>query len=133
MNRRRYPPAIHRKPYQHAVHHRPKRNIAVFIQPYHKKFLSQAKKYLRDGQNEAALVFAQAASEIYTESALKLLFRLKGVASLYEALYNKNHVYDICKEQVRKVYTAISDDRVQKQQFWTKLKEFRELRHKVVH
>ena len=103
------------------------------LQPFHKRILSKANRYLKDGQKETAVVFAQAACEICTEYALTLLFQIKAVEFLAEPLLDIFQVRDIGNDRLRKVYMALSGDRIQQMPFWEKLMKHHKRRNKIVH
>ena len=100
---------------------------------FHKKLLGKSKQYLKDGQDETAVVFAQIACEMCTEYALTLLFQIRGVQFLSEPLLDLFQVRNIVNNRLQKVYTALSRDRIQRTPFWQKLKQHYERRNKIVH
>jgi len=100
---------------------------------FYKKLLGKANQYLKDGQNETAVVFAQVACEIYTEYVLTLLFQVRGAQFLSEPLLDLFQVRSILDNRLRKIYTALSRDRVQDTPFWQKLRQHYKRRNKIVH
>ena len=111
-------------------------NTAVLfdlLQPFHKKLFDKAKQYIKVNDNEAAVVFAQAASEMCTEYALTLLLEVRGIDFLTEPLLEIFRVRNITDKRLRKLYTILSGDHIQTMPFWEKLKKHSDRRHKIVH
>ncbi len=100
---------------------------------FHKQLLGKANQYLKDGQNETAVVFAQAACEMCTEYVLTLLFQVRGVPFLSEPVLDLFQVRSIFNKGLRKIYTALSRDSVQHTPFWQKLRHHYKRRNKIVH
>ncbi len=62
-----------------------------------------------------------------------MLFQIKAVEFLAEPLLDIFQVRDIGNERLRKVYMALSGDRIQQMPFWEKLGKHHKRRNKIVH
>lgn len=100
---------------------------------FHRKLLDKARNSLRSSQREMAVVISQAASEMCTEWALTVLLQIRGDQDLVEPMLGLFLVRDICNERLRRIYTALSGDNLQKVTFWTGLKRHHDRRNGIVH
>jgi len=126
--RRRYHPAYY-QPAQRGMG----AALLAELQPFHKKFFDETNKYLRDGQKEAVVVFAQTACELCTEYALTILLQIWEIQFLTRPLIEEFRARNIVDKRVREVYEGLSGDDLQKKPFLKKLDRLNTLRNKVVH
>ena len=107
--------------------------LSELTKPFHQKLRDEARQSLTSGQNEMAVVLAQAASEMCTEWVISALFALRGDAELAEPILTRFRTTDICSNYVHDVYVALSGDTPNQQPFWERLKRHQRRRNDVVH
>ncbi len=96
--------------------------------------LLDSAKQLRDqGHNEAAIVTAQIACEVYAEVVLTAMFARKNIEYLSDPIEEILPNYNLGNEKVRGVYVALCDDPIHQQVFWSRFKQHTKRRNDVVH
>jgi hypothetical protein len=96
--------------------------------------LDTAKKLRDDGHNEAAIVTAQTACEVYTQLVLTSAFRAAVPDHAVDALEKLMPGYSLNHGRVRDVYVAFSGDRIQEDKaLWSRFVEHVKRRHEIVH
>ncbi len=102
------------------------------IPPYYRQLLDTAQAYRRQEEYDVAVIVAQTASELVTESAFETLFRVHGVTEK-----DRKHLlprsYNLTNDRVKALYVLLSHDKIQRQTFWSGFKEHVELRNGIVH
>jgi len=111
----------------------PKMSGFAYSGPDHQVFLDMAKLLLDQGQQQMTVIAAQMACEVCVEQALGKLLKHKGLDFLEESIDSLIPSYNLANDKVRKLYVAVSADKVQDAPFWSKFKEFVQLRNKIVH
>ena len=79
------------------------------------------------------MVIAQAACEVRTEQAIRVLLEKKGLVGLSDPLLklfttSKN----ICNDRLRDIYNALSNSQIQNEHFWQRLKNHYDRRNAIV-
>lgn len=100
---------------------------------YPQELLSIAKSLIDSGLYNIAVVVSHMACEIATERAFANSFTNKGIQYLENAVTSLLNGYNITNDRVRTLYTALTDDDIQKQPFWQRLKESTTRRNKIIH
>ena len=100
---------------------------------YPSQLLEAASEMLLRERYEVCVVTAQMACEICTERVLRTYFVVREVAFLENPIGDLLPSYNLSNDRVRKVYTALTDDPVHQQFFWSEYKVVVSLRNKAVH
>ncbi len=100
---------------------------------YHEDLLGTARQLVSEGRNELAVVVAQMASEVLAAPVLDALMRKKGLAYLEDWIDDRTPSSNLGNETVRKLYVALSDDKIQDQAFWGPYRAHVERRNDIVH
>ena len=102
---------------------------------YHEKLLDKARASLNMDKNpDMAVVIAQAACEVRTEQAIRVLLEKKGLLSLSDPLLKLFATSNICNDRLRDIYNALSNSQIQNEHhFWQKLKDHYDRRNAIVH
>lgn len=108
--------------------------ISPPIKPYFQQVLDSAVGMRNQGEYAVAIILAQTACEIVTEQLLDELLQLAGVTDPVhvEALGPRNT--NLALEPVRKIYSALSNDHIQRQQpLWANFQAHWKRRNEIVH
>jgi hypothetical protein len=98
--------------------------LLLFNQPpWYRVLLETAKRLISESENEIAVVTAQMACEIYTESVLSAMFAKRGVQYLENSIDDLLPSYNLANDRVRNVTLALSNDKIQETPFWSGFKE----------
>lgn len=100
---------------------------------YPQNLLNFARRLIDEGQFSIAVVVAHMACEIATERSLSESFNRKGLKYLEEPIYEFLNGYNLANDKIRKLYTALTGDEIQKQPFWEKFKNSARCRNHIVH
>lgn len=100
---------------------------------YPMQLLETAREMITRGRFEVAVVTCQMACEISVERVLRTYFRVKTLTHLESAIGDLLPSYNLANDKVRKLYTAMTDDSVQREYFWAEYKTMVSLRNKAVH
>lgn len=100
---------------------------------YPQNLLKFARNLIDEGQFSIAVVVAHMACEIATERLVSESFKQKDVEYLKEAVYEFLNGYNLANDKIRKLYTALTGDEIQKQPFWEKFKNSAKRRNRIVH
>jgi hypothetical protein len=90
---------------------------------YPQKLLTLARRLIDDGEPSVAVVVAHMACDIATERSLTEAFVTKGIPHLEDSVTDFLNGYNLANERLRKFYTALTGDEVQKATFWEGFKE----------
>ncbi len=104
----------------------------VIVLP-HKALLGTSQQLVDQQQYMAAVVIAQTACETFTEVAINAILREKALDYLDEPISELLPNYNLKNEKVRKLYVALTDDRIQDAPFWAEYTKLVSLRNRVVH
>jgi HEPN domain-containing protein len=111
-------------------------SLPITLHWLHRDLLRTAARLARSGNYQAAVVFAQTASEVQVERALAALLRRQGVSDpIQQALDDFIPNYGVHNKRQRKLWEALSGDgELTKQGFWAeRLPRHIERRNAVVH
>jgi hypothetical protein len=103
---------------------------------YPQRLMNIARSLIDDeGQFSFAVVVAHTACEIATERSLDEAFVAKGISDrIQDWVKSLNYGYNLGSDRIRRLYTALTGDELQKEQdFWQKFKASVERRHRIVH
>lgn len=100
---------------------------------YPQKLLTIAQKLIDDGEYSIAAVVAHMACEIATERSLSEAFVTKGITYLEDSVMKLLNGYNLTNNRIRRVYTALTGDEVQKVVFWQKLTDSVARRNDIIH
>jgi len=88
---------------------------------------------LLDHHSEIAVVTAQMACEIFAEIALSEIFRSKSLSYLEDPIDELLPNYNFANDKVRRLYVALTGDKIHHAFFWEDYKRMVALRNKAVH
>jgi hypothetical protein len=101
----------------------------------HQELLVVARRLASQGEHRAAVVIAQTACEVLTEQVIRHLLELARAKALkdwaLDVIGNRN--FNLDNERVRKLYVALSDDRIMDRSLWAPYQAHVRLRHRVAH
>ena len=100
---------------------------------YPQTLLSTAQGLIDQGQFSIAVVVSHMACEIAVERSFSEAFVSKGIPHLEEPVTDLLNGYNLATERIRKLYTALTGDKIQDQPFWQKFKESATRRNRIVH
>lgn len=100
---------------------------------YPGQLIETAREMLDRGRYEVAVVTCQMACEISVESVLRTYFRVKGLENLEEPIDDLLPSYNLANDKVRRLYSALTDDHVHREFFWSEYKVMVGIRNKAVH
>lgn len=100
--------------------------------PYSKALLETAKRWIRRGDNEKAVLAAQVACEIHAEQVFAAMFARRGIGFLEESLQDLLPAYNLGIDKVCTLYGALLGDKLQDAPFWPKFKQHIERRNDIV-
>lgn len=85
------------------------------------------------GHYEISVVTSQMACEISVERTLAQFFRNQQLKHLEGPIDDLLPSYNLANEKVRKLYTAVTGDKIQTQFFWVEYKTMVMIRNKAIH
>jgi HEPN domain-containing protein len=100
---------------------------------YYETLYNDALRYLEQGQTSMAIIVAQTAVELCTESTLEELLRIYGVDVIRKSLAGVFKSYAITNDRLRGLFNALSNDDVEQSEFWHNLKALSKVRNAIVH
>jgi hypothetical protein len=100
---------------------------------YPQRLLALARKLIDDGEFGVAVVVAHIACEIAVARSLSEAFVARGIPYLEDSVTDFFSGYSLANDRLRKFYTALTGDEVEKTAFWSKFKESAKRRNKVAH
>jgi hypothetical protein len=107
--------------------------VQATVITYPQKLLTLARRLIDDGEFGIAVVVAHMACEIATERCLTEAFAAKGIPDLEDSVTELFSGYNLANNRIRKLYTALTGDEVEKAPFWQKFKESALRRNKIAH
>jgi len=107
--------------------------IKAVVTTYPQALLVAARDLATSGQPSISVVVGHMACEIATERALSRAFEQKGVKYLEKPVYDLLRSYNLANDTTRKLFTALTGDRIHDQDFWESFKESSKLRNRIVH
>jgi hypothetical protein len=108
-------------------------SVQATVITYPQKLLTLARRLIDEGEYAIAVVVAHIACEIATERTLSEAFVGKGAAFLEDAVTDLLSGYNLGNGRIRKLYTALTGDQVEKATFWQKFKESTQRRNNIAH
>ena len=103
------------------------------VTTYPQALLSTANDLLQRGQFGISVVVAHMACEVATERAMSKSFQLKRIAYLEDPVLGFLNGYNLANNRNRLLYTALTGDEVQQQQFWPAFKDSATKRNEIMH
>jgi hypothetical protein len=100
---------------------------------YPQTLLSTAQGLIDQGQFSIAVVVSHMACEIAVERSFDEAFASKGIPELEEPVTDLLNGYNLATERIRKLYTALTGDKIQDRPFWRKFKDSAARRNRIVH
>jgi len=100
---------------------------------YPETLLAVARWLIDEGQFGIAIVVVHMACEIATERSLSEAFKTKGISYLEDSVMEFVSGHNLATNRIRKLYTALTEDHVEKAAFWQEFKKSAERRNKIVH
>lgn len=100
---------------------------------YPQTLLATCKGFIEDGQYSISVVVAHMACEVSVERALSNAFASKGLQHLAEPVMDFLNGYNLASDRNRKLYTALTDDKIEEQPFWQAFKESATRRNEIIH
>jgi len=100
---------------------------------YPQRLLTLAQKLIDDGEFAIAIVVAHIACEIAVERSLSEAFVAKGASDLEDSVTEFLSGYNLANDRLRKLYTALTGDQVERTNFWQKFKASATRRNKIAH
>ncbi len=107
--------------------------LTGFVGWPHEILLDTAKSLISQEHYMSAVVIAQTACEILTELTIKTILVAKRLDYLDHPISGLLPNYNLGNEKVRKLYVALSGDKIQDTPFWVGYTKMVTLRNKVVH
>src|SRR5262245_26871601 len=105
----------------------------TFVSTYPKRLLALAGKLISDGLFELAVVVACVACEIAVARSLSEAFAAKGIPYLEDPVTEFFSGYSLANDRIRKLYTALTEDAVEKTAFWPEFKKLVNRRNDILH
>ncbi len=100
---------------------------------YPAQLLEAAAEMSARGRHEVSVVTAQMACEICAERVLRAYFNCSGAKFLESAVDDLLPSYNLANDKVRSVYSALTQDQIHQQFFWSEYKTLVSIRNKAVH
>ncbi len=102
--------------------------------PYHTVLLDTAKAFLQRNECQVAVVIAQTAVEVLVEQIVSEQLSKRGTApQLQEWIKKRGRPFGLTNQSSQALYTALTNDEIQKAAFWTRYTQHVTRRHHVVH
>lgn len=100
---------------------------------YPSQLLEAAEEMISSGRHEVAIVTAQMACEISVERVLGTYFRARGLLDLETPIENLLPSFNLGNDKVRRLYSALTNDAIHKEFFWSEYKTMVSIRNKTIH
>ena len=100
---------------------------------YPSQLLKTAREMLTRGRYEVAVVTAQMACEISVERVFRTYFRVKDLEHLEAPVEDLLPSFNLANDKVRRLYSALTNDHVHREFFWSEYKTMVTIRNKAVH
>jgi hypothetical protein len=107
--------------------------VQATVITYPQKLLTLAGRLIDEGEFGIAIVVAHMACEIATERSLSEAFVAKGLPYLEDLVTEFFNGYNLANDRIRKLYTTLTGDEVEKAIFWQKFKQSAKRRNKIAH
>ena len=103
------------------------------ITPYPNKLLAVAEQLIKADEFSISIVVAHIACEVATDRAFAHAYRTRGLEYLEDAVEDLLPGNNLATEKTRKLYTALTGDEVEQQEFWRRFKDSVKRRNQVSH
>lgn len=103
------------------------------VTTYPQTLLATCKGLIDDRQYSISVVVAHMACEVAVERASSAAFRSKELQYLEDPVPDFLNGYNLGNDRNRKLYTALTNDQIEKQPFWQTFKESAKRRNDIVH
>jgi len=100
---------------------------------YPQKLLTLAQSLIDSEEHSVSIVVAHMACEVAVDRTFTKAYTAKGIEYLEEPLESFLPSNNLGNDGVRKLYTALTGDEIQKQPFWSRFKESAARRNKISH
>ena len=107
--------------------------VALAERDYPSQLLETAREMLTRGRYEVAVVTAQMACEISVERVLRAYFRIRELEHLEAPVEDLLPSFNLANDKVRRLYSALTNDHVHREFFWSEYKTMVAIRNKAVH
>ena len=102
--------------------------------PYHSVLLDMAKAFLRRREHRVAVVMAQTAVEIRVEQVITKQLRRRATAvEVEEWIVDRAKPFTLTNSSSLGLYTALTNDEIQRAGFWERYRRHVTRRHSVIH
>jgi hypothetical protein len=101
--------------------------------PYTQRLIDTARGFIDQGHHQMAVIVCHMACEIATERALSQAFARRGIQDLEEPVEKLLNGYNMGNDRIRKLYTALTKDEIEKEPFWAEFKASAERRNGIIH
>ncbi len=100
---------------------------------YPQTLLSTAQTLIEGGQFGIATVVCHMACEVAVERSLSAAFASKGLQYLEDAVEDLLNGYNLANSRIRVLYSALTGDAIELQDFWQQFKESAKRRNEIIH
>lgn len=100
---------------------------------YPAQLIDTAREMIERRRFEVAVVTCQMACEICVERVFRTYFKAKSLEDLEEPIDDLLPSYNLANDKVRRLYSALTDDHVHREFFWSEYKVMVGIRNKAVH
>jgi hypothetical protein len=107
--------------------------VHVEIRTYPDRLLGTARNLIDSGEPSISVVVAHMACEVATARALTVAFEKNEIGYLEDAVGEFLSGYSLSNERLRKLYTALTGDAIQKEKFWERFKTSAGRRNSIAH
>lgn len=102
--------------------------------PVYESLWRTAERHRVEGRHQECVLFAQMAAEVASETCLSLLFLTAEPPAIRPWLETRVATNrNLARDEVRKLYVALSGDPIHEQLWWSNYKQHNELRNDVTH
>lgn len=100
---------------------------------YPEALLEETERLIDEGRFNLAIIVCHMACEVATERAFSKIFEEKNINYLKEAIMDMLSGFNLGNNKIRRLYTALTGDEIQKENFWQKFKKSTTRRNEIVH
>ena len=107
--------------------------VTVHMRYYHETLVSLAEELLKQKAFGVAVVVAHMACEIVVERAMTKAFAKRSIQDLEDRIMEFVPGYNLGNDRIRKLYTALTGDKVGDEAFWQEFKDSSQRRNRSIH
>ena len=100
---------------------------------YPQKLLSLAQSLIDSGEYSVSIVVAHMACEVAVDRTFTEAYKVKGIEYLEKSIESFLPSNNLGNDGVRKLYTALTGDEIQKQPFWQRFTDSAKRRNNISH